>query len=119
MEEGSQMAVAVGVDVAKELHWAAIVQVETGKVLVSRKVANEPAAIQELIEQIRAVEAEHGPATVAIDVVGGIAGAPPRAWGGPAPERAALPGRRSTPTCVGGTCCRRRRGRRVAEHPNE
>jgi transposase len=68
------MAVAVGLDVAKELHWAAIVQVETGKLLVSRKVANEPAAIQELIEQIRAVEVEHGPATVAIDVLGGIAG---------------------------------------------
>jgi transposase len=68
------MAVAVGVDVAKELHWAAIVQTETGKLLLSRKVANEPAAIQELIEQIRAVEAEHGPATVAIDVLGGIAG---------------------------------------------
>src|SRR5215203_3990605 len=74
MEEGSQMAVAVGVDVAKELHWAAIVQTETGKLLLSRKVANEPAAIHELIDQIRAVEAEHGPATVAIDVLGGIAG---------------------------------------------
>lgn len=68
------MSVAVGIDVAKELHWAAIVHIESGKLLVSRKVANEPAAIEELIEQVRAVEAEHGPATVAIDVLGGIAG---------------------------------------------
>jgi beta-glucosidase-like glycosyl hydrolase len=68
------MAVVVGVDVAKEFHWAALVQAETGKVLSSRKVDNGPAAIQALIEDIRAAEAEHGPATVAIDVLGGIAG---------------------------------------------
>jgi len=68
------MAVAVGVDVAKEFHWAALVHAETGDVLVSRKVDNDPAAIQELIDQIRAVETGHGPAPVAIDVLGGIAG---------------------------------------------
>ncbi|MFB9452015.1 IS110 family transposase, partial [Dactylosporangium vinaceum] len=68
------MAVAVGVDVAKELHWAAIVHTETGKLLASCKVANEPAAIHELIDQIHAAEGDHGPATVAIDVLGGIAG---------------------------------------------
>lgn len=68
------MAVAVGVDVAKQFHWAALVHAETGKVLASRKVDNDPAAIQALIEQIRAVEAGHGPATIAIDVLGGIAG---------------------------------------------
>ncbi|HXE89249.1 MAG TPA: IS110 family transposase [Hyphomicrobiaceae bacterium] len=68
------MAVAVGVDVAKELHWAAIVHTETGKVLASRRVNNDPEAIQTLVEDIRATEAEHGPATVAIDVLGGIAG---------------------------------------------
>jgi transposase len=68
------MAVAVGIDVAKELHWAAVVHTETGKTLISRKVVNDPAAIQELIEQIRVIEAEHGPATAAIDVLGGIAG---------------------------------------------
>lgn len=68
------MAVAVGVDVAKELHWAAVVHTETGKILASHKVANEPAAIQELIDEIRSAEVEHGAATVAIDVLGGIAG---------------------------------------------
>jgi transposase len=68
------MAVAVGIDVAKEFHWAALVHAETGSVLISRKVVNDPAAIQQLIEEIRAAEAAHGPVTVAIDVLGGIAG---------------------------------------------
>ena len=68
------MAVVVGVDIAKEFHWAALVHAETGRVLISRKVDNDPPAIQALIDDIRAVEAEHGPATVAIDVLGGIAG---------------------------------------------
>jgi transposase len=68
------MAVAVGVDVAKEFHWAALVHAETGRVLASRKVDNDPPAIQALIDDIRVAEAEHGPATVAIDVLGGIAG---------------------------------------------
>jgi len=67
------MAVAVGVDVAKEFHWAALVHAETGKVLASRKVDNDPAAIQEFIDQVRTAETGHGPATVAIDVLGGIA----------------------------------------------
>ncbi|MER7461267.1 IS110 family transposase [Micromonospora sp. NPDC126480] len=68
------MAVAVGVDVAKEFHWAALVHTETGKVLASRRVDNDPPAIQALIDDVRAAEAEHGRATVAIDVLGGIAG---------------------------------------------
>ncbi|MFI7207989.1 IS110 family RNA-guided transposase [Micromonospora aurantiaca (nom. illeg.)] len=68
------MAVAVGVDVAKEFHWAALVHSETGRVLASRKVNNDPSAIQVLIDDIRAAQAEHGAATVAIDVLGGIAG---------------------------------------------
>lgn len=68
------MAVAVGVDVAKEFHWAALVHAETGKIMASRRVDNDPAAIQVLIDDVRTAEAEHGPATVAIDVLGGIAG---------------------------------------------
>ncbi|MGS2614384.1 IS110 family transposase [Micromonospora sp. LZ34] len=68
------MAVAVGVDVAKEFHWAALVHTETGKVLASHKVDNDPAAIQAFINDVRTAEAEHGPATVAIDLLGGIAG---------------------------------------------
>ncbi|MGS2616336.1 IS110 family transposase [Micromonospora sp. LZ34] len=68
------MAVAIGVDVAKEFHWATLVHAETGRLLVSRKVDNDPPAIQALIDDIRAAEAQHGSATVAIDVLGGIAG---------------------------------------------
>jgi transposase len=68
------MAIAVGVDVAKEFHWAEIKVADTGTVLVSRRVDNTPAAIQALIDDIAAAQAEHGPATVAVDVLGGIAG---------------------------------------------
>jgi hypothetical protein len=71
MGERSGMAVAVGIDVAKEFHWVALVHAETGKVLGSRKVDNDPPAIQELIDDIRGAEVEYGPATVAIDVLGG------------------------------------------------
>lgn len=67
------MAVAVGIDVAKEFHWAALVQSETGQVLASRKVLNDPGAIQALIDDIRAAHAEYGQVTVGIDVLGGIA----------------------------------------------
>jgi len=68
------MAVAVGLDVAKEFHWAALVHAETGKILESRRVDNDLPAIQAFIDDVRAAEADHGPAMVAIDVLGGIAG---------------------------------------------
>lgn len=68
------MTVAVGVDVAKEFHWAALVNGETGRLLASHRCDNDPQAIHALIEEIRAVQAEYGSATVAIDLMGGIAG---------------------------------------------
>ncbi|NEA29472.1 IS110 family transposase [Actinomadura bangladeshensis] len=67
------MPIAVGVDVAKDVHWAEIKIAETGKVLVSRRVDNTPDVIAELIDQIRDAETGHGPATVGIDILGGIA----------------------------------------------
>jgi transposase len=67
------MPVVVGIDVAKEIHWAEIKVAETGKVLASHRVENTPADIGELIGQIRAAGAEFGPATVGIDILGGIA----------------------------------------------
>ncbi len=67
------MPVVVGIDVAKEIHWAAIKVAETGKVLTSHRVDNTPEAIAELITEIQAVEAEHGPAIIGIDILGGIA----------------------------------------------
>jgi transposase len=66
------MAVALGIDVAKEFHWATALD-ERGGELLSRRVDNEPAAIQTLLEALEQLRHEHGPVTVGIDVVGGIA----------------------------------------------
>jgi transposase len=63
------MRIAVGVDVAKEFHWAAAVD-ERGVELLSRRVDNEPAQIQALIDEL---ERLRGAVAVGIDVVGGIA----------------------------------------------
>src|SRR6476469_8264646 len=46
----------------------------TGKQLQSRKVENTPEAINNLITEITRLAVEHGPVTVGIDVLGGIAG---------------------------------------------
>jgi transposase len=67
------MAVAVGIDVAKQTHWAEVVVAQTGQVLASRAVDNTPAEIAGLIEQLRAAQAEHGPVRVGLDLLGGIA----------------------------------------------
>jgi len=67
------VAVVVGIDVAKETHWVEIKVAESGKVLASQPVANTPPAITELIEQVRAVEDEHGPPRVGLDLLGGVA----------------------------------------------
>jgi transposase len=67
------MAIDVGVDVAKEFHWAAAVEAPSGQVLLSHRVDNDPASIQSLIDELDALGAEHGPPRVGVDVVGGIA----------------------------------------------
>jgi transposase len=67
------MAVKVGIDVAKEFHWVVIVAAGTGKVLVSRRVDNDPGSIDALINQLRQAEADHGDLTAAIDLMGGVA----------------------------------------------
>jgi transposase len=69
----SVMPIAVGIDVAKQTHWVEIKVAGTGQVLASRAVDNTPPAIAGLIDQICGVAAEHGPATVGIDILGGIA----------------------------------------------
>lgn len=68
------MPVAVGVDVAKNFHWAEIKVADTGQVLTSRRVDNDPAAIADLIEER---SPRPRPSTVrprGLDVLGGIAG---------------------------------------------
>jgi transposase len=67
------MSLAVGIDIAKEIHWAVVKNAETGEKLASHRVENIPAALAELITEIRVAETEHGPATIGIDVLGGIA----------------------------------------------
>src|SRR5688500_8271503 len=64
------MRVCVGIDVAKEVHWATAVS-EAGEVLLDRRVPNEPGAIEELVGALRALGGE---ATVGLGVVGGVAG---------------------------------------------
>lgn len=66
------MQISVGIDVAKEFHWASAVD-ERGVELFSRRVENEPAAIQGLVDELEQFRLEHRPVTVGIDVVGGIA----------------------------------------------
>lgn len=68
------MAVAVGIDVAKQLHWAERKVAETGQVLGSRAVTSTPEDIGALVDQLGQVSGEHGPATVGVDVLGRIAG---------------------------------------------
>uniref|UniRef100_UPI003979141C IS110 family transposase n=1 Tax=Amycolatopsis sp. lyj-23 TaxID=2789283 RepID=UPI003979141C len=67
------MAVVVGIDVAKEFHWVAVVVAETGNVIDSRRIGNDPGSIDELIGRLRSAGAGHGEITVAIDLMGGIA----------------------------------------------
>jgi transposase len=70
-------ALTIGIDVAKEFQWvvATVPRPDTGKAhaVLSRRVENLPGDIAELITEIAGLQAEHGPAVVGIDVLGGIA----------------------------------------------
>lgn len=70
-------ALTIGIDVAKEFHWvvATAPHPETGKAreVLSRRVDNTPSDIAGLLAQVADLEAEHGPAVVGIDILGGIA----------------------------------------------
>jgi len=67
------VTVVVGIDVAKEFHWVAIVEAETGRVLASQRIDNHPDSIDGLIALLRHAAAEHGEVTAAIDLMGGVA----------------------------------------------
>jgi hypothetical protein len=47
------MRVSVGVDVAKEVHWATAVD-EAGEVVLDRRVPNDPSALEALVADVRA-----------------------------------------------------------------
>src|SRR5688500_1844373 len=68
------MGVAVGIDIAKGFHWARAVSTDDSRVLIDRRVDNDPASIQALIDQLEALRGEHGQIKAGIDVIGGIAG---------------------------------------------
>ncbi len=68
------MGVAVGIDVAKEVHWAQAIDTTTMEALLDRRVENDPASVQELIDELVGLEDVHGRLRVGIDVLGGIAG---------------------------------------------
>ncbi len=63
------MRVWVGIDIAKEVHWATAVA-EDGSVLLDERLPNDPASLERLAGRLRALG---GPVTVGLDVVGGIA----------------------------------------------
>ena len=65
--------VAVGVDVAKEFHWAQAIDPATDEILLNRRVDNDPASVAEMIAELEGLEAAHGQLRVGIDVLGGIA----------------------------------------------
>jgi transposase len=65
------MSVWAGIDIAKQTHWATAVD-DRGQVVLDRRVANDPAAIAELVGQLRAL-GEGEELLVGMDVVGGIA----------------------------------------------
>jgi transposase len=65
-----EMDVFIGIDVAKEVHWACAMD-RNARVLFSQAVGNDPAAIVSLIGKIEALEAEN--TRTAIDMLGGAA----------------------------------------------
>lgn len=68
------MTLVVGIDVAKEVHWATVVIADSGREVLSCRVENAPDAIEQFLRDLASGVDEHGPATVGIDVLGGIAG---------------------------------------------
>jgi transposase len=63
------MRISVGVDAAKQTHWACAVD-EKGRVVLDRAVENDPEAIEAFIAALRALEGEP---VIGLDVVGSFA----------------------------------------------
>src|SRR6266851_7755185 len=60
---------SVGIDIAKDIHWASAIDA-AGKVLLDRKVLNTPQELMRLADELRTLPA---PLKVGVDVLGGIA----------------------------------------------
>ena len=67
------MDVGLGIDIAKEFHWATAID-DKGAVLIDRRVDNDPAAIDTLVAELAAIVASGGTVTAGLDVLSGIAG---------------------------------------------
>ncbi|MCX5235484.1 IS110 family transposase [Streptomyces prunicolor] len=67
------MSATAGFDIAKEFHWLTVID-DHARLLAGHRVDNDSAAIIRALRELHAVEAEHGPVTVGLDVVGGISG---------------------------------------------
>lgn len=63
------MRISIGIDVAKEAHWATAIT-DVGDVLLDRRVLNTPPEVAELVSELEALGGER---TVGVDVLGGIA----------------------------------------------
>jgi len=63
------MSTSVGIDIAKELHWACAIDA-SGRDLLDRKLLNTPEDLLRLVDELKALAA---PVRVGIDVLGGIA----------------------------------------------
>jgi transposase len=63
------MRISVGIDIAKEVHWVTAID-ESGEIRLDHRLDNTPAAIDALIDELRALE---GAITIGLDVIGGIA----------------------------------------------
>jgi transposase len=66
------MTANAGFDIAKDVHWLAVTD-DRGRQLLSHRVDNTPDAIDASIGELHTIEAEHGPVTVGLDILGGIA----------------------------------------------
>jgi hypothetical protein len=64
------MPIAVGIDIAKEVHWVTAINA-TGETILDRHLANTPAEIAALIDELTALQRT---ITVGLDVIGGIGG---------------------------------------------
>ena len=63
------MRMWVGIDIAKEVHWATALGPD-GETLLDERLPNDPASLEQFIGRLKALDGE---ATIGLDVVGGIA----------------------------------------------
>lgn len=66
------MPIAVGLDIAKEFHWACAIDARSGEVLLSRRVDNDPQELSDLVVELEDLGAD-ALTRIGLDVVGGIA----------------------------------------------